>query len=118
MVWHMRDDTRMSVKSNLPSGLRPIRRPQPCLLLLAAGRSRRLGRPKGTVVARGVPLLNLSAVVHSHCGDSYAACDLCDNETQYMGIECGYHYSPKGVSILAAAVADAFTGLLAALGGK
>ena len=57
MVWHMRDDTRMSVKSNLPNGLRPIRRPQPCLLLLAAGRSRRLGRPKGAVVARGVPLL-------------------------------------------------------------
>lgn len=70
------------------------------------------------MAARGVPLLNLSAVVHSHCGDAYAACDLCDNETQYMGIECGYHYSPKGVSILAAAVADAFTGLLAALGGK
>ena len=31
--------------------------PLPCLLLLAAGRSRRLGRPKGGLVARGVPLL-------------------------------------------------------------
>ena len=29
--------------------------------------------------------------------------------TQYMGIECGYHYSPAGVAILAQAVADAFT---------
>ena len=29
----------------------------PCLLLLAAGRSRRLGRPKGALVARGQPLL-------------------------------------------------------------
>lgn len=29
----------------------------PCLLLLAAGRSRRLGRPKGALVANGVPLL-------------------------------------------------------------
>ena len=29
----------------------------PCLLLLAAGRSRRLGRPKGGLVAHGVPLL-------------------------------------------------------------
>jgi nicotine blue oxidoreductase len=35
----------------------PMSGPLPCLLLLSAGRSRRLGRPKGGLVARGVPLL-------------------------------------------------------------
>ena len=67
----MRDDTLMPVHANplrrLPpeqismSGpmFRPMSMsgPLPCLLLLAAGRSRRLGRPKGGLVARGVPLL-------------------------------------------------------------
>ena len=33
-------------------------------------------------------------------------------ETEYMGIQCGYHYSPAGISILAAAVADAIEKLL------
>lgn len=71
----MRDDTPMSVNANprrrsppeqiaIPgqmhiSVLRPMTglAPLPCLLLLAAGRSRRLGRPKGGLVAHGVPLL-------------------------------------------------------------
>ena len=35
-----------------------------------------------------------------------------DNETQYMGIECGYHYSWPGISLLAHAVADRFTSIL------
>lgn len=39
---------------------------------------------------------------------------LCDNETQYMGIFCGYHYSPVGVSILANKVAETITQLLGA----
>ena len=64
--------------------------------------------------ARKVPVLDLNAVVHSHCGAEYAFCDYCDNETQYMGIYCGYHYSPQGVEALAGAVADFFKGLLAA----
>lgn len=53
------------------------------------------GAAAGVMAARGVPTLNLSAVVHSHCGDSYASCALCDNETQYMGIDCGYHVRPS-----------------------
>jgi hypothetical protein len=32
----------------------------------------------------------------------------------YMGIQCGYHYSPIGVPILAAAVADSFKKILLA----
>ena len=39
---------------------------------------------------------------------------LCDNETQYMGIYCGYHYSPIGVSILANEIAETFKQLLGA----
>lgn len=66
----------------------------------------------GVMAARNIPIVDLNSVVHAHCGAAYASCDLCDNETQYMGIECGYHYSPKGVGILAQAVADAFTAVL------
>ena len=32
---------------------------------------------------------------------------------RYMGIRCGYHYSPVGVPILANAVAESFKSLLA-----
>ena len=70
------------------------------------------GAAEVVMAARRVPTLNLSAVVHAHCGDAYSECALCDNETQYMGIECGYHYSELGVGILADAVAAALTGLL------
>ena len=38
-----------------------------------------------------VPTLDLNAVVHSHCGPTYTECPLCDNETEYMGIQCGTH---------------------------
>ena len=57
MVRHMRDDTPMLGNANPPRRHVPPGRPLPCLLLLAAGRSRRLGRPKGALVAHGVPLL-------------------------------------------------------------
>ncbi len=57
MVRHMRDDTPMSVNANPRRRHGPPGHPMPCLLLLAAGRSRRLGRPKGGLVAHGVPLL-------------------------------------------------------------
>ena len=71
MVRHMRDDTPMTVHANplhrsppeqisMPGPMfrpTPMSGPLPCLLLLAAGRSRRLGRPKGGLVANGVPLL-------------------------------------------------------------
>ena len=60
----------------------------------------------------GVPTLDLNALVHSHCGAAYSNCPLCDDETKYMGIRCGYHYSPIGVPILAAAIADSFKKLL------
>ena len=53
----MRDDTPMSVNANPRRRHGPPGHPLPCLLLLAAGRSRRLGRPKGGLVAHGVPLL-------------------------------------------------------------
>ena len=73
------------------------------------------GAAAGVMAARSVPVLDLNSLVHSHCGGmDYGSCALCDNETQYMGIFCGYHYAPVGVSILAHAVADFFTGLLAA----
>ncbi len=45
------------MKPRLPSCRLHTGTSPPCLLLLAAGRSRRLGRPKGAVVARGAPLL-------------------------------------------------------------
>jgi hypothetical protein len=64
------------------------------------------------MAARQVPILDLNSLVHEHCGANYSSCSLCDNETQYMGIECGYHYSPAGVSVLAAAVADMMTKVL------
>lgn len=67
----------------------------------------------GVMAARGVPTLDLNAIVHAQCGAAYTACPLCDNETQYMGIQCGYHYSPIGVGFLAKAVADEFKKLLA-----
>ena len=65
------------------------------------------------MASRKVPVFDLNSVVHAHCGASYSACSLCDNETQYMGIECGYHYSPEGVAVLADAVAGAVTAALA-----
>jgi hypothetical protein len=65
------------------------------------------------MAARGVPVFDLNSVVHAHCGATYDSCFMCDNETQYMGIECGYHYSPAGVEILAEAVAGAVTAALA-----
>ena len=67
---------------------------------------------KAVMAARQVPTLDLNSVVHAQCGQEYSFCDLCDNETQYMGIYCGYHYSPKGVSVLAQTVAAAFEKLL------
>ena len=60
-----------------------------------------------------VPTLDLNALVHSHCGKDYHNCSLCDDETKYMGIRCGYHYSPVGVPILASAIANSFKELLA-----
>jgi len=53
----MRDDTPMLGNANPLRRHVPPGRLLPCLLLLAAGRSRRLGRPKGGLVAHGVPLL-------------------------------------------------------------
>ena len=66
------------------------------------------------MAAKGVPTLDLNSVIHAHCGANYSACDWCDNETQYMGIECGYHYAGGGVGALAQAVADRFTTILGA----
>ena len=63
----------------------------------------------------GVPTLDLNTLVHSHCGANYHNCSLCDDETKYMGIRCGYHYSPVGVPILASAIANSFKGLLGVL---
>jgi len=59
-----------------------------------------------------VSTLDLNTIVHSHCGANYSNCSLCDDETKYMGIRCGYHYSPEGVGYLAQAVADSFKTLL------
>jgi hypothetical protein len=64
------------------------------------------------MTARNVPILDINSIIHSHCGANYSNCSLCDNETQYMGIYCGYHYSPEGVDILANAVATAFIKIL------
>jgi hypothetical protein len=61
-----------------------------------------------------VPTLDLNTLVHSHCGADYHNCSLCDDETKYMGIRCGYHYSPVGVPILANAIADSFKKILSA----
>ena len=69
---------------------------------------------EGVMSEKGVQILDLNSLVHSHCGDNYSTCPLCDNETQYMGIYCGYHYSPQGVGILADAVASFFTKVLGA----
>ena len=66
----------------------------------------------GVMAEKGVPTLDLGAVVHAHCGANYSTCAWCDNETQYMGIYCGYHYAPAGVAALAQAVADKFTAIL------
>ena len=60
----------------------------------------------------GVTVLDLNTVVHDHCGDDYHDCELCDDETKYMGIRCGYHYSAAGIAVLASAVADSFRRLL------
>ena len=60
----------------------------------------------------GVPTLDLNSVVHTHCGARYTNCSLCDDETKYMGVRCGYHYSSAGVDVLANAVADKFKQLL------
>ena len=67
----------------------------------------------GVMHKHGVPMLDLNALVHSHCGANYTNCTLCDDETKYMGVRCGYHYSPLGISILAEAVANSFKKLLA-----
>jgi hypothetical protein len=65
------------------------------------------GRAALVMKKHGVPTLDLNALVHSHCGASYSSCKLCDNESKYMGIQCGYHYSSVGIPILANAVAKA-----------
>ena len=67
---------------------------------------------KGVMAERNVPVFDLNSVVHAHCGANYSECSLCDNETQYMGITCGYHYSPAGVEVLAQAVASAIVNIL------
>ena len=61
--------------------------------------------------ALGVEILDLNAVVHQHCDPQtpkgqvgYSNCTLCDDETKYMGIRCGYHYSSIGIQILAEAI--------------
>lgn len=60
-----------------------------------------------------VPMVDLNAVIHSHCGASYKSCPLCDDETKYHpGIYCGYHYTSAGYTILADAVAQSFEKLL------
>lgn len=69
---------------------------------------------KGVMASKGVPIVDLNTPIHAHCGANYSYCDLCDNETQYMGIYCGYHYSGAGVAVLAQVVADAFTAILGA----
>jgi len=56
--------------------------------------------------------LDLNSVIRSHCGANYFNCSLCDDETKYFGIRCGYHYSPQGISVLANAVADSFKAIL------
>ena len=71
------------------------------------------GAASQVMASRGVPTLDLNSLVHAHCGANYSFCDLCDNETQYMGIYCGYHYSGAGVEVLAEAVAAEFKRLLA-----
>lgn len=69
-------------------------------------------RAEGVMTSLGVPMLDLNTLVHDHCGATYHNCSLCDDETKYMGIRCGYHYAPAGVDILANAVADSFKKLL------
>lgn len=69
-------------------------------------------RAASVMAKHGVPTLDLNALVHSHCGAEYHNCSLCDDETKYMGIRCGYHYSADGVAILADAVAESFRKLL------
>eukprot|EP00658_Telonema_sp_P-2_P065582 TRINITY_DN54791_c0_g1_i2.p1 TRINITY_DN54791_c0_g1~~TRINITY_DN54791_c0_g1_i2.p1 ORF type:complete len:348 (+),score=47.93 TRINITY_DN54791_c0_g1_i2:37-1080(+) len=69
-------------------------------------------RAAAVMAKHGVPTLDLHSVVESHCGTSYSNCSLCDDETRYMGIKCGYHYSPQGISVLANAVADSLRKLL------
>lgn len=68
----------------------------------------------GVMALKGVPTIDLNSIVHNHCGLNYSECDWCDNETQYMGIMCGYHYAGPGVAALAQAVADRFTAILGA----
>jgi len=69
-------------------------------------------RAVGVMAKHNVTTLDLNALVHSHCGQHYTDCDLCDDEHAYMGVRCGYHYSSKGIPILAQAVADSFERLL------
>mmetsp|Transcript_25527 Transcript_25527/g.50266 ORF Transcript_25527/g.50266 Transcript_25527/m.50266 type:complete len:344 (-) Transcript_25527:103-1134(-) len=69
-------------------------------------------RAKGVMAKHSVPMLDLNTLVHSHCGAQYSNCSLCDDETEYMGIRCGYHYSVQGAVLLANAVADSFRKLL------
>jgi len=73
----------------------------------------KLNERAASVMAKdGVPTLDLNALVHAHCGDDYNDCELCDDETKYMGIRCGFHYSGAGIAVLARAVADSFSKLL------
>ena len=69
-------------------------------------------RAKTVMEKHSVPMLDLNTLVHSHCGANYSNCSLCDDESKYMGIRCGYHYAPAGVEILAEAVADSFRKIL------
>ena len=66
----------------------------------------------GIMAKRGVRQLDLNSLVHAHCGANYSTCELCDDETKYTGIRCGFHYSSIGVPILAQAVAESFIQLL------
>ena len=70
------------------------------------------GRAKQVMANHNVTVLDLNSLVHAHCGQNYSNCSLCDDETKYMGIRCGYHYSSEGVGILAAAIADSFRKLI------
>lgn len=41
----------------------------------------------GVMQSLDVPMLDLNGIVHSHCGTNYSDCELCDDETKYMGIK-------------------------------
>ena len=54
------------------------------------------------VSAYNITILDLNALVHSHCGATYSDCDWCRKHP------CSYHYNPVGESAQADAVAAAF----------